>query len=341
VPATLMEKAEASSVKSMLQRLAAGLKRIGFSAVYDTGFAADLTIMEEVSELAKRVQTGGVLPMFTSCSPAWIQYVESQRPDLIPNLSTCKSPQQMAASLIKDVLPKEVDLKGKRIVCVSLMPCTAKKFEASEVGDVDMVLTTREVEVLFGRFGLDLSRLTEHGTLDAPFSSASSAGRLFGGTGGVMEAAIRTAHKMLTGRELKGGLKVEEARGLEGVKRFTLDVGGTPLNFAVVNGLGRLPGILEPMAKGTSDLHFVEVMSCPGGCIGGGGQPYDTDPEVIRERLDRLYETDRRATLRVSHDNGEVQALYESMLGKPLGEVSHHLLHRTYVDRKAKERQRT
>ena len=341
VPATLMEKAEASSVKSMLLRLAGALKRIGFSAVYDTGFAADLTIMEEVSELAKRVQTGGVLPMFTSCSPAWIQYVESQRPDLIPNLSTCKSPQQMAASLIKDVLPKEVDLKGKRIVCVSLMPCTAKKFEASEMGDVDMVLTTREIEVLFRRFGIDLARMTEHGTLDAPFSSASSAGRLFAGTGGVMEAAIRTAHKMLTGRELTGGLKVEEARGLEGVKRFTLDVGGTPLNFAVVNGLGRLPGVLDPMAKGTSDLHFVEVMTCPGGCIGGGGQPYDTDPEAIRERLDRLYETDRRATLRVSHDNGEVQALYESMLGKPLGEVSHHLLHRTYVDRKHKERQRT
>lgn len=341
IPATLMEKAEASSVRSMLLRLAGALKRIGFSAVYDTAFAADLTIMEEVSELAKRVQNGGVLPMFTSCSPAWVHYVETHRPELIPHLSTCKSPQQMAASLIKDVLPRDRDLGGKRIVCVSIMPCTAKKFEASEIGDVDFVLTTRELEELFTRFGISLVRETEHGTLDAPFSNASSAGRLFGGTGGVMEAAIRTAHKMLTGRELKGGLKVDDARGLEGVKRFSLDVGGTTLNFGIVNGLGRLEAIAEPLRKGTSDLHFVEVMTCPGGCIGGGGQPYDTDPEGIRLRLERLYETDRRSTLRVSHDNGEVQALYTELLGKPLGEKSHHLLHRSYVNRKQREGQPT
>jgi iron-only hydrogenase group A len=337
IPATLMENAQASSVKSMLLRLATALKRIGFGAVFDTGFAADLTIMEEVSELIRRVQTGGTLPMFTSCSPGWIQFVEKHRPDIIPHLSTCKSPQQMAAALIKDNYPRHRDLGGKRLVCVSLMPCTAKKAEASELGDVDFVLTTREIEQLLLRFGVNLQKVTEMGTLDAPFSSASGAGRLFGGTGGVMEAAIRTAYKMITGCEMKGGLKVEEARGLEGIKCFSLDVGGTTLNFGIVNGLGRLKPILDPLSKGASNLHFVEVMTCPGGCIGGGGQPYDTDPETIRVRLERLYDADRRSTLKTSHENDEVTELYTAMLGKPLGEVSHHLLHRSYVDRSREE----
>jgi NADH-quinone oxidoreductase subunit G/NADP-reducing hydrogenase subunit HndD len=334
IPATLMETAQSSSVRTMLLRLAAALKRTGFDAVFDTGFAADLTIMEEVSELIKRVTTGGRLPMFTSCSPGWIQYVEKHRPDLIPHLSTCKSPQQMAAALIKDVYPKHRDLGGKRLVVVSLMPCTAKKAEAAELGDVDFVLTTREIEELLKRFGLDLNNVTELGTLDPPFSSASGAGRLFGGTGGVMEAAIRTAHKMLTGSELPGSFKVEEARGLEGIKSFSLNVGGTVLNFGIVNGLGRLQPMLDPICKGDSNLHFIEVMTCPGGCIGGGGQPYDTDPESIRIRLERLYDVDRRSTVKVSHDNDEVREIYTEMLGKPLGEISHHLLHRTYVDRR-------
>ena len=334
VPATLMEKAGASSVKTMLLRLAAAFKRIGFGAVFDTGFAADLTIMEEVSELIKRVTTGGPLPMFTSCSPGWIEFVEKHKPELIPHLSTCKSPQQMAAALIKDTYPKFRDLGGKKLVCVSFMPCTAKKVEASTLGDVDFVLTTREIEQLFGRFGIDINEMTEQGTLDPPFSSATGAGRLFGGTGGVMEAAIRTAHKMLTGTELAGSYKIEEARGLEGIKSFSLEVGGTTLNFGIVNGIGRLQPMLDPLKKGASNLHFIEVMTCPGGCIGGGGQPYDTDPESIRVRLERIYDADRRATVKVSHANEEVAELYSTMLGKPLGEISHHLLHRKYVDRK-------
>ncbi len=334
VPATLMENVQASSVRTMLLRLTTALKRIGFDAVFDTCFAADLTIMEEVSELIERVKTGGKLPMFTSCSPGWIEYVEKHRPDLIPHLSTCKSPQQMAGALIKDVLPKQRDLKGKRLVCVSFMPCTAKKAEASTLGDVDYVLTTREIEQLLLRFGIDLDQVNELGELDAPFSSGSGAGRLFGGTGGVMEAAIRTAHKMLTGAELKGGFKIEEARGLEGIKCFSLEVGGTTLNFGIVNGLGRLKPILDPLAAGTSNLHFIEVMTCPGGCIGGGGQPYDTDPESVRVRLERIYDADRRATLKTSHGNDEVAELYADMLGKPLSEIGHHLLHRHYVDRR-------
>jgi iron-only hydrogenase group A len=365
VPATLMEKAQAPSVRAMLTRMAGILKRIGFHAVFDTGFAADLTIMEEVSELVRRVQTGGPLPMFTSCSPGWIEYVEKHRPDLIPHLSTCKSPQQMAAALIKEVYPRHTELGGKRLFCVSLMPCTAKKAEAGVLGDVDAVLTTREVEQLFLRFGIDLATATDQGTLDPPFSSASGAGRLFGGTGGVMEAAIRTAHKLLTGTELRGGVKVEEARGLEGIKCFSIEVGtlngspnppatlrspqsglaphamdagGTELHFGIVNGLGRLAPLLDPLKKGASNLHFIEVMTCPGGCIGGGGQPYDTDPEAIRVRLERIYDADRRSTLKTSHANDEVTELYTDLLGKPLGEVSHHLLHRRYVDRKAEEK---
>lgn len=334
VPATLMEETHVSSVRSMLLKLSAALKRVGFAAVFDTCFAADLTIMEEVSELIQRVQSGGPLPMFTSCSPGWIEYVEKHKPELIPHLSTCKSPQQMAAALIKDAYPRYRDLGGKRLVCVSIMPCTAKKAEASTLGDVDFVLTTREVEQLLLRYGVELDSVTELGTLDAPFSSGSGAGRLFGGTGGVMEAAIRTAHKLLTGHELKGSLKVEEARGLEGIKCFSLDVGGTTLNFGIVNGLGRLKPILDPLRKGTSQLHFVEVMTCPGGCIGGGGQPYDTDPDSVRIRLERLYDADRRSTVKTSHENDEVSALYADMLGKPLGQISHHLLHRKYVNRR-------
>jgi iron-only hydrogenase group A len=334
VPATLMEEAHVSSVRSMLLRLSAALKRVGFGAVFDTCFAADLTIMEEVTELIGRVRSGGPLPMFTSCSPGWIQYVEKHQPELIPHLSTCKSPQQMAAALIKDLYPRRRDLGGKRLVCVSIMPCTAKKAEASELGDVDFVLTTREVDQLLRRYGVDLNAVTELGTLDPPFSSGSGAGRLFGGTGGVMEAAIRTAHKLITGRELKGNLKVEDARGLEGIKCFSLDVGGTTLNFGIVNGIGRLKPILDPLRKGASNLHFVEVMTCPGGCIGGGGQPYDTDPETVRVRLERLYDADRRATVKTSHTNDEVQAIYADMLGQPLSEISHHLLHRRYVNRR-------
>ncbi len=334
VPATLMESAPASSVRTMLLRLAAALKSIGFDAVFDTGFAADLTIMEEASELVARVRNGGVLPMFTSCSPGWVEYVEKHRPDLIPHLSTCKSPQQMAAALIKEVLPKQRDLGGKRLVCVSFMPCTAKKAEAKAVGDVDFVLTTREVEQLLARYGTALERAAELGTLDPPFSSASGAGRLFGGTGGVMEAAIRTAHKLLTGAELAGGLKVEEARGLEGIKCFSLDLGGTPLNVGIVNGIGRLKPILDPLTKGASNLHFVEVMTCPGGCIGGGGQPHETDLDALKARLERLYDADRRSAVRTSHANDEVSELYLEWLGKPLGEASHALLHREYHDRR-------
>lgn len=333
VPATLLGDSTAESVTGMLERLSAVLHRIGFEAVFDTTFAADLTIVEEVTELVDRVRKGGVLPMFTSCSPAWIHYVETQRPELIPHLSTCKSPQQMAGALIKHVYPSQVDSKSRRIVCVSIMPCTAKKFEAQDQGDVDFVLTTRELSKLLERFGVNPSRCTERRPLDAPFSESSGAGRLFGGTGGVMEAAVRTAHKLLTGKDLEQGWKVPAARGLGPIRQFSLNMGGQQLGFAIVNGIGHLPALIDDINANRIQVHFIEVMSCEGGCVAGGGQPYDTDLEAVRRRIDRLREADRRSPQRMSHTNGMVETLYERVLEQPGGQASHRLLHRHYVDR--------
>jgi len=335
VPATLLEgHSKSQGVRTMLERLAGALKRVGFDAVFDTGFAADVTVMEEASELLDRIQNGGVLPMFTSCSPAWVHYVETHRPELIPHLSTCRSPQQMAGALIKKVYPAYAGLGDKRLVVVSLMPCTAKKFEAQDMDGVDFVLTTRELQSLWGRFGVDLARFNDGVPLDPPFAEASGAGRLFAGSGGVMEAAVRTAHKLVTGEELDGGPRVNEARGSEGVRQFTVSAAGTQLNLAVVNGLGRLQAVLPDLLADEPPVHFVEVMSCPGGCIGGGGQPYDTDAEAVKERLERLYEVDRRSHVRRSHENADVARLYEEILGEPLSDAAHRLLHREYTDRR-------
>jgi iron only hydrogenase large subunit-like protein len=284
--------------------------------------------MEEAAELVARLKSGGPLPMFTSCSPAWVNYVELHRPDLIPHMSSCKSPQQMAGALIKEIYPKLAGLDDKRLVLVSLMPCTAKKSEAQDLGDVDYVLTTRELSSLWERFGIDFPAFGDRAPLDAPFAEATGAARLFGGTGGVMEAAARTAATMVGGPVPDGPLY--EARGLEGVKCFTLDVGDTTLKLGVVNGLGRLEPALEHTLR---DMHFVEVMSCPGGCSGGGGQPYGGDTREVRKRLDRLYDADEQAQTRASHENLSVAALYEEYLGTPLGAASHRLLHRTYTDR--------
>jgi iron-only hydrogenase group A len=329
IPATLIKgRNRPQSIPETLERLAAALKRIGFKAVFDTGFTADLTIMEEATELVSRIQNGGVLPMFTSCSPAWVNYIEIHRPDLIPNMSTCKSPQQMAGALIKEIYPKYAGLEGKRLVVVSVMPCTAKKYEASDLGDVDFVLTTRELGALWDRFGIDFDAFQDRSPLDPPFAEATGAARLFGGTGGVMEAAVRTA-ATLVGAEAPAG-PLTEARGLEGLKCFTLDVGIATLKLGVVNGLGRLKPALE---EALSDMHFVEVMSCPGGCVGGGGQPYETEMTDVRKRMDRIYTADAHAEVQYSHENQSVAELYQEYLGQPLGAVSHRLLHREYVDR--------
>ena len=248
IPATLMEKADTSPLE-MLEILAGSLRQIGFDAVFDTSFAADLTIMEEVSELVQRVR--GPLPMFTSCSPGWIRYVEMEYPELIPHLSTCKSPQQMTGALIKEFYPKKADLQGKRLFSVSIMPCTAKKFEAQDLGDIDAVLTTRETAELLRRFGMKLDPKGPRAPLDSPFAEATGAGRIFGGTGGVMEAAIRTAHKLLTGEELKEGLKVAESRGLESSRSSPFPSGERPSSLRWSTGSGR-PRLSSNLFEGNS-----------------------------------------------------------------------------------------
>ena len=319
--------------------MVAALRRLGFHKVFDTSFSADLTIMEEASELVHRVSNGGVLPMFTSCSPGWIKYMEQFYPDMLGHLSTCKSPQQMLGAVVKNVYAEREGIDPHKIFSVSLMPCIAKKFEASrpemgahpDVPDVDAVLTTREIARLIRKHGLDLASLEpEHA--DLPFGERSTAGKLFGGTGGVMEAALRTAQWMLTGED-PSRLTIRPVRGLEGVKEMRVEVAGLDLGVAVVNGVGNARRLLEEIRAGRDDLHFIEVMTCPAGCVGGGGQPHGTDLEARQTRLKALYKIDQGGTLRLSHRNAHVQKLYDEVLGEPLGEKSHELLHTHYAPR--------
>ena len=319
-------------------KMAAALRRIGFKKVFDTSFSADLTIMEEASELAQRITNGGVLPMFTSCSPGWIKFVEQFYPDMIPNLSTCKSPQQMMGAIIKSYFAEREKIDPAKIVSVSIMPCTAKKFErdrpemgTQHIPDVDYVLTTRELGRLFKTFGIDLMSL-EPQTADYPFGERSTAGKIFGASGGVMEAALRTAHFLVTGQEI-AKLDILPVRGMTGVKEARVKIGNLEIGAAVVSGLLNARKILDEINTGREDLHFIEVMTCPGGCINGGGQPFGLDPEAAKVRMQTLYKIDENAALRVSHKNPFIQRLYEDYLGKPLGEKSHHLLHTHYSAR--------
>jgi NADH-quinone oxidoreductase subunit G/NADP-reducing hydrogenase subunit HndD len=314
------------------------LKQLGFDRVFDTSFAADLTIMEEGSELVRRATEGGVLPMLTSCSPGWIKFVEQFYPDLLPNLSTCKSPQQMLGALIKSFFAERQGVDPARIYSVSIMPCTAKKFEAGRpdmvrdgMPDIDAVLTTRELAQLIRMRGLEMSAVSVE-QADTPFGERTTAGKLFGAGGGVMEAAVRSAYWLITGQELEK-LEVEPLRGLEGTKEARVKIGDLELGVAAVSGLGNARRLLEQIRAGRNDLHFIEVMACPGGCIGGGGQPIGTDLDAARVRMQALYRIDREESLRLSHRNKEVERLYEEYLGRPLGEKSHHLLHTHYVKR--------
>jgi len=318
--------------------MTAAFRKMGFKAVFDTSFAADLTIMEEASELAHRIKTGGKLPMMTSCSPGWIKFVESFYPELLENLSTCKSPQQMLGAMIKTYYAKKQGLKPADIVSVSVMPCTAKKFEVTRpemgrdgIADIDHVLTTRELAQMIRIYGLDLKKL-EPQEPDIPFGDRSSAGKLFGASGGVMEAALRTAHFLLTGKEM-GTLKVEAVRGAAGIKEAKVKIAGLEVGIAAVSGLGNARKLVEEIKNGRKDLHFIEVMTCPGGCINGGGQPFARNKAAIVERMKALYTIDANEKLRVSHNNKAVQQLYKDFLGKPLGEKSHHLLHTKYAKR--------
>ncbi len=319
--------------------MTAGLRKLGFDRVFDTGFSADLTIMEEGSELVHRIMNNEPLPMLTSCSPGWIKYVEEFFPEFIGNLSTCKSPQQMMGAIIKSFFAERQGISPEKIFSVSIMPCTAKKFEAGRfemlhegLPDVDAVLTTRELARVFKMSGIDFHSLKPEGA-DTPFGERSTAGKLFGATGGVMEAAIRSAYFLLTKTEMPD-LKVEAVRGLDGVKEAHLNINGMEVGVAVVNGLGNAAKLLEEVRAGRKDLHFIEVMTCPGGCIAGGGQPFTTNPATIRERMQALYKIDRDEPLRTSHTNTAIKRLYDEYLGEPNGHKSHELLHTHYGKRK-------
>jgi iron-only hydrogenase group A len=338
VSVTLAEEFGMEPGQDVDGKMVAALRRIGFHRVFDTSFTADLTIMEEASELAQRIANGGALPMFTSCSPGWIKFVEQFYPEFIPNLSSCKSPQQMMGAIIKSYFAQREKVDPDQIVSVSIMPCTAKKFESSRpemapehVPDVDYVLTTRELGQLLHRFGVDLLSMTPQ-SADTPFGERSTAGKIFGASGGVMEAAVRTAYFLLTGQELAKP-EIQPLRGLKGAKELRTKIGELEVGAAVVSGLGNARKLLEEIKAGRKDLHFIEVMTCPGGCINGGGQPIGADPNAARARMQALYKIDLNEKIRVSHKNPYVTRLYDEFLGKPLGEKSHHLLHTHYNSR--------
>ncbi len=316
-------------------KLVSALRALGFNQVFDTDFAADLTIIEEGNELLHRLQNGGVLPMITSCSPGWIKYIEHYYPELLPHVSSCKSPQQMFGALAKTYYPQTSGISPENVFVVSIMPCTAKKFEAareemtsSGYRDVDVVLTTRELGRMLKHDGIEFNELPDE-EFDAPLGMSTGAAAIFGATGGVMEAALRTVYEVVTGKTLEK-LEFEDIRGMEGVKEASVDLAGTQVNVAVAHGLANAKKIMESIKSGTSDKTFIEVMCCPGGCIGGGGQPYQTNNEVRKKRISSLYQVDSDMPIRKSHENPAITQLYTDFLIKPLGEKSHKLLHTKY-----------
>ena len=319
-------------------QLVAALRRLGFDKVFDTDFTADLTILEEGNELLQRLGNKGTLPMITSCSPGWIKFIEHFYPDQLPHLSTCKSPQQMFGALAKTYYAQKENIKPEDIVSISIMPCTAKKFESqrdemksSGYQDVDIVLTTRELGRMIREAGLNFADL-EPEEYDAPFGITTGAALIFGASGGVMEAALRTVYEVVTGKELQN-VNFNEVRGMEGIKEASVDLNGTVVRVAVAHGLGNARKLLDQIKAGATKYDFIEVMCCPGGCIGGGGQPIPTNLETRMARIKAIYETDASMALRKSHENPAVKKLYEEFLEKPLGHKSHELLHTHYTAR--------
>jgi iron-only hydrogenase group A len=337
-------------------KMVAALRRLGFDAVFDTNFTADLTIMEEGTELLTRLRRALVdgeqvaLPQFSSCSPGWINYMEHFNPDMLDNLSTCKSPQQMFGALAKTYYAEKIGVRPEDMVVVSIMPCTAKKYEAarpemadSGVQDVDIVLTTRELGQMIKQAGVDFRNLPDE-KMDAPLGISTGAADIFAVTGGVMEAALRTVWEIVTETPFPfPNLHVEPIEGLEGVKTATVRIEGAKgdwaflegvdVNVAVAHGLGNAQKAIDQVKNGEAEYHFIEVMTCPGGCIGGGGQPRFTTDEVRKARIAAIYQEDEHRELRKSHENPYVCALYEEYLGAPCGEISHHLLHTEYAEK--------
>lgn len=324
-------------------KMVAALRRLGFDKVFDTDFGADLTIVEEANEFLGRVQNGGVLPMITSCSPGWIKYCEHYYPDMLDHLSTCKSPQQMSGAIIKTWYAEKMGIDPKDIVVVGIMPCTAKKFEtkrndqaASGYPDVDYSLTTRELGRMIESAGIYFKHLPDE-EFDNPLGDSTGAAVIFGATGGVMEAALRTAVEKLSGEELKS-LDFTEVRGTDGIKEASYTVNGMEVKVCVVSGLANANTIMEKVKNGTADYHFIEIMGCPGGCVNGGGQPIQH--AVVRNfvalrarRAAALYEADKDMPLRKSHESEAVKRLYAEFLGEPGSHKAHEVLHTSYVAR--------
>lgn len=325
-------------------KMVAALRRLGFDKVFDTDFAADLTIMEEANELVERVKNGGVLPMITSCSPGWIKYCEHYYPELIPHLSTCKSPQQMFGATMKTYYANKLGMDPARMVVVGVMPCTAKKFETKRDGqsasgypDVDIAITTRELARMIESAGIYFNHLPDE-EFDNPFGESTGAATIFGATGGVMEAALRTAVKMITGEEAPSP-DFEEVRGMQNVKEAAYNVGGLDVKVAVASGTANAKYLMDKIKDGTGDYTFIEIMGCPGGCINGGGQPIQH--AVVRNfvdlksrRAEALYADDKKDAKRMSHENSGIKELYDNYLEKPGSHKAHEILHTTYVARK-------
>ncbi len=331
-------------------KMVASLKRLGFDKVYDTNFAADLTIMEEGTELLTRIKEGGVLPMITSCSPGWINYAEYNYGDLLPHLSSCKSPHQMQGAIIKSYYANKNGIDPRDIFVVSIMPCTAKKDEKEReqmqndgIKDVDAVLTTRELARMIKRAGILFTKLPDEEFDQDLMGDYTGAGVIFGVTGGVMEAALRTVYFVLTGKE-HDAIKFEAVRGFDGIREASVDINGTVVNVAIAHGMKNAKVLLDDIRAGKSKYHFIEIMGCPGGCIAGGGQPIirpcflpNEDDDILdtykEKRAKALYSEDERLTLRQSHNNPQIKQLYDDFLGKPNSHKAHELLHTTYSAR--------
>jgi len=317
-------------------QLAASLRKLGFDGIFDTDFAADLTIMEEASELVHRIKHGGTLPMLTSCCPAWVKFFEHQFPDMLDIPSTCKSPQIMFGAIAKTYYAEKRKIDPKKIRVVSIMPCVAKKAEASrpeltkdDNSNVDIVITTREFATMLKEAGIDFSKL-EPSKFDTILGESTGAGVIFGATGGVIEAATRTAYEWITGETLES-VDFHALRGIEGLREASVQVGDLTLNIGIAHGLGNARKLLEDIRSGKSKYHAIEIMACPGGCVGGGGQPYHHgDMSIIEKRRQAIYEEDAGMARRKSHENKEIIALYEEYLGEPYGKKAHELLHTKY-----------
>ena len=328
-------------------KMTQAMKRLGFDKVFDTDFGADLTIMEEATELLSRIKNGGALPMFTSCSPGWVKYLEHNFPEMLPNMSTCKPPMQMEGAIIKSYYAEKAGIDPKNIVVVAVMPCTSKKFEAARpemevdgMRAVDISITTRELARMIKEARIDFVKLPDEECFDELVAESTGAAPIFGATGGVMEAALRTAADVLEGKSIEN-VEYKAVRGLEGIKEATVTLGGVELKAAVAHSTGAAKELIQRIKSGEANYHFVEVMACPGGCVNGGGQPIveafkrlDVDPRAARAA--GLYAEDEAKTLRKSHENPDIQKLYKEFLGEPNGHLSHKLLHTHYTDRSAK-----